>query len=512
MFYTEAQVALKTKCSVCGKTFEDPRSLPCGECICNKCITNKVGSVYECLFCNMRHTIPDDGFPICKIMEYFVKEKPMGEFKCKAIDRLESELIELKDKMNTLSSKMHLSVESISEHCEVVRNQIEIKTESIMLKIESCKEKLLQDVDDYEMRCKEAVKTKNFGENFNKIIEENTNFLEKHNNFTKKQKINEDEAIKVNHTAFLQKNILNNEIKNLDAIIFDKKRILFEDFEESFVSSMIGTLVYKPIRLFDFNNYNTSVDLTKTIFISEFRNLMVLENGDFVITFLDADDSPSVAIFNKDSDLIKSSQLKKITDSRKFILYVENSYKDFIILNYNVYSSLYIAILNKKLNLLKSFNCGKQYSSICGNSENVIGLDVNTIDIYNSELQLLKSAGQINCSLPYFINDKNITQIEILNKNYILRTENRLRLINIETGIETTSIEVYNHQLIISYNKLYVVAYNENNDFEFRIYNSSGILEAKYSMINFTPNSLLLYNERIDCLFNKNTFISRKYC
>jgi hypothetical protein len=506
MFYTEEQFVNKTTCSVCNETFKDPRWLPCGECICNKCING-----LACPFCKTNHTAPVKGFPICKVMVSLIKEKPMGEFKCKAIDRLKSELIEIKDKMNTLNSKMHLSIESISEHCEVVRNQIDIKTESIMLEIENCKEKLIKDVDDYEMRCKETVENKKYEQQFKQIIKQNEGFLEKYTNYIKKQKIDEEEAIKMNQDAFLQKNILTNEIKNFDATIFDKKKILFEDFEKNFVSSMIGTIIYKPIRLFDFNNYNTSVNLAQIINFTAFRNIMVLENGDFVTTFNDYSNLSSIAIFDRDTKLIKTSQLKTLTGSTSSTLFTANSYKDFIILNY-LTSYYYLSTLSSSFVINNSINCGKQYISVCGNSESIIGLNANTIDIYNPQLQLIRTAGQTKCLLPHFINDKNITQIEILNKRYILRTENKLRMINIDTGIEEVSIEVSNYQLIMGYKKFYVVAYNEKNEFEFQTYNLNGVLEAKYSMVAFTEDSLLLYNNRIDFLLNKSTLVLKKYC
>jgi hypothetical protein len=55
------------------------------------------------------------------------------------------------DTLNSLSSTIESSDQMISEHCELIRNQIDIRTESLIQEIEKNREILFIIVDDYEI-------------------------------------------------------------------------------------------------------------------------------------------------------------------------------------------------------------------------------------------------------------------------------------------------------------------------------------------------------------------------
>jgi hypothetical protein len=63
MLYTEDNL----KCPKCNTIYVDPRSLPCGEVVCNKCINHLEANSFK--FCCLQvHSIPDKGFPICNVV------------------------------------------------------------------------------------------------------------------------------------------------------------------------------------------------------------------------------------------------------------------------------------------------------------------------------------------------------------------------------------------------------------------------------------------------------------
>ncbi len=55
-------------CPRCRSVFNSPRLLPCGETLCNNCITRQANSsVIKCIMCDKMHEIPaKNGFPINK--------------------------------------------------------------------------------------------------------------------------------------------------------------------------------------------------------------------------------------------------------------------------------------------------------------------------------------------------------------------------------------------------------------------------------------------------------------
>ena len=67
------------KCEFCKRTFETPILLPCGETMCKRDLTGLnereegVEEVIICYFCGEQHPMPEEGFPMNKIVENLLK-------------------------------------------------------------------------------------------------------------------------------------------------------------------------------------------------------------------------------------------------------------------------------------------------------------------------------------------------------------------------------------------------------------------------------------------------------
>jgi hypothetical protein len=76
------------------------------------------------------------------------------------------------------NSKVEMSSETLKDHCEIVRNEVEVKTESLIQKIEKNKESLLKQIDNYETDCEMKIKNEK-----HRIEIEYLNFINKYNNY-----------------------------------------------------------------------------------------------------------------------------------------------------------------------------------------------------------------------------------------------------------------------------------------------------------------------------------------
>ena len=98
MFYQADNINSVLICFVCENKMDDPRFLPCGKSVCNKCVdclsdTDK--RKVKCQYCGKTHELLQDGFPINlalkDLLDIAAKDvshfKQMGEFKS-ALDSL----------------------------------------------------------------------------------------------------------------------------------------------------------------------------------------------------------------------------------------------------------------------------------------------------------------------------------------------------------------------------------------------------------------------------------------
>jgi hypothetical protein len=171
-----------------------------------------------------------------------------------------------------------------------------------------------------------------------------------------------------------------------------------------------------------------------------------------------------------------------------------------------------LVTMNQDLVVQHIVYCGQKYSALCGNSERIIGLYDGKLDIYNEKLEFLQTVGQTdNNSLPFYVDSSKIIEILLLNDNYILRHSNNVTIVNYNSGIQVTSIDIESHQIVTKDNKIYAIVSSKNNEYEVHVYDSNGELEYDYKLIGFKNDYLLSFNEnKIDFLLNKTSLLMNK--
>jgi hypothetical protein len=542
MFLSKDQFKEDTTCQRCKTIFVDPRSLPCGECICNKCITNEIGdknNKFNCFCCNEMHFVPKNGFPVCKVMVSLLK-KPFVDIKFSSWESFKKQLQIIKEKLDSLSSSVKLSDEIISEHCGMVKAQIENETESLIQEIEKYREILLKKVDDYEWQCKDNIKKEK--SNFESIIKTSSQLFNEYTDYFNKQNIDEAVILKMSRNVTEKTIALQKEINNFNTIVFNRNKIKFNAYQRDHIdSSVIGEIVYEPLKdetskCLDFTKCSEIIDLKSKIGVhssSSVDEVVFLENGSIVIVYIGNSGVYNICVFDKDYNSKKNVKFSSIFSDFPYHYnktssinnqYPINNIKNEILLIGNSYQRL--SILNQDLIVQNYAQSNASYYSVCGNSKIIIGYckSSSQLDIWDYNLYFLQRV-QLHNELAHKPTSShlysqtlplaNSVKIQIINRNCIFLNSNEISIVGIDRScekpsiIDTSNIKIY--QIAIRDDLIHTVVSNKNNQFEVQVFDMKGKLEQSYSLIGFTPDCLLPFSaSKIDFCLNKKSLELRK--
>jgi hypothetical protein len=180
-------------------------------------------------------------------------------------------------------------------------------------------------------------------------------------------------------------------------------------------SSKIGKMVYEPLISFDLTKCAKTFNLkSKITSFQSFKQALILENKNIIILFNDSSNKSNICLFDHNYNL------KKILINPNNANYNNDSYgSDYkptffylgnqMLAYYNYNYSYRLVIVNQDLVVQKKTDCINKYTSLCGNSEKIIGLHKGKLDIYNYNLKLLQTVDQTDSnSLPFYVDSSNI--------------------------------------------------------------------------------------------------------
>ena len=153
MFYEEKEISDHLKCPHCRKIFVDPRILDCGESVCNFCIMlilNKEKTGLKCVLCNDFHEVPKNGFKKNVCLAKLVEIKPNEVSRSKEASEFKSVLNSIFEKNKLMETDLKTGKDKIREHCDFVRNEVEVKVESWHQYIDKFHDEFIKTIDDYE--------------------------------------------------------------------------------------------------------------------------------------------------------------------------------------------------------------------------------------------------------------------------------------------------------------------------------------------------------------------------
>lgn len=168
---TEVENALLA-CGICKeKLNEPPKALPCGAAICIKCegtINENEKTSFNCSYCLNDHKIPENGFLVHSLIE--------SAFNMKAIDKTETSLYnnyfsiieKIKENFNYLKD-----FESVFDNnFDSLKQEIDIKAESNIDKLNKFKEELLENVNSTQLKLLNSIKKVYLNEEAQKFLKE----------------------------------------------------------------------------------------------------------------------------------------------------------------------------------------------------------------------------------------------------------------------------------------------------------------------------------------------------
>lgn len=157
----EDEISRELACRKCKRTFNDPRLLPCGETMCQRCIQEQLvqdnhGRSLTCLFCNETHTIVDE-LPENKLIHKLIDIKSSASSSsslsasnvcCKELTNdLNDVLVSLERRCRELkyiSAASYLA--EIRNYSEFIQNDIEIVTQSMLEYVNRFHDELIEQV------------------------------------------------------------------------------------------------------------------------------------------------------------------------------------------------------------------------------------------------------------------------------------------------------------------------------------------------------------------------------
>lgn len=153
--YEESQLEKLLYCSKCRDRFDEPRILPCGNLICQRCIQdiqNLVGilddSEFHCQICSHFHDFPKiKSFPLCQQVVEFLSIEPKQTPHNYVYITLKS----IEDKLNQLD-KDEVDSHEINDYLLKLQAHVIKITNETIDKITTLKSSILSDLNTYQSK------------------------------------------------------------------------------------------------------------------------------------------------------------------------------------------------------------------------------------------------------------------------------------------------------------------------------------------------------------------------
>lgn len=158
------------KCANCDQTLEKPVLLPCGDSICRK-HTDKCDEV-KCSLCDIVHDIRDRNLMPNKIAEKFlstnIENFNFGESYSIAFNSYKH----FRSELGTFEVLLNEPLAQIDSSINELRNEIEKKSESIKLRVDTYKQFLAKQINEFGIECKKNIYSKEFETEAKKIVKD----------------------------------------------------------------------------------------------------------------------------------------------------------------------------------------------------------------------------------------------------------------------------------------------------------------------------------------------------
>lgn len=153
LFFEENQINELIICPYCKNKYDDPRIVNCGASFCHQCIELLIKddkNSFLCPVCQVVHVKQLDEYfkntNLAKLCDKQANEVSRGSL----ANTLSSGLGKLKQKLDKLSIESKLGADRIKEHCDGVRNEVQLCSEELIQSISEHNLELIEQIDAYE--------------------------------------------------------------------------------------------------------------------------------------------------------------------------------------------------------------------------------------------------------------------------------------------------------------------------------------------------------------------------
>jgi hypothetical protein len=194
MFYFEQDINEYLKCQICNNKLKDPKLLPCGESICERCIpVETFDSKKQCILCHEEHIIPVSGLPSNKSLERILEKTPVELYRGRYHKELKEKSNKFKKEIDQIKEIIEQPKELVKNNCNLLREQVKMSYECAEAKLAKAAEKLIKQINDYETDCLER-------------CEENKEFI-----ISSKTKLESMETLYIHNLEYINKPLIDHE-------------------------------------------------------------------------------------------------------------------------------------------------------------------------------------------------------------------------------------------------------------------------------------------------------------
>ena len=514
------------KCQQCDKEYDIPKSLPCGNTVCNACLlkTNDE-KIFKCIFCTNDHEIPKDGFPTNVILfqllsisnessaTVFDKNETLNpsDFDMeKEISEIDSNIKSFKENSNSL----------IKVKFQEIRDEIIARSEFLAKSLYDYTETVLNDIDLYETELMSKFENSdNFEQKLNDLKSEVETKIDNNSLIDVAKSLNNSvktETDKISKLNIFDEEMLQYEISNrdLDRELVCKFKLYDEikfDKTDHKITKFKGIINYKSNdaqAVYDYKNFVSSLDNDKIVVglnmkIKSTTKPTSTNSTGYCYKL-------KIIIFNYDGQIV--SELPMNNEVHEKFKQLEHfiAHRDYIYCVYVDSNMQYcLKIFNSKFESIKDIKFNSIIKSITINGDSIYVLfNILSVDLYDLNFVKLASFGQlIDESEPFYL--ESAKEIFIQNDKIYLRLNNdkSIKILERSSGILLKTIEIDLENSILQVNRLSKIVLANRITKKLSIFDENGKLVSENELNTIQNISAFLITS--DNIFIFNDFPSR---
>ena len=336
MYFEKSEIETKLICTNCQIRFDEPKVLPCGECICKSCLAklkNNDSRIIKCPICKREHDIPSDGeFPTHRILADLLKLKPVKVYRGDLLEKLDAKLKSIKNKIDKFFKYLSINSQEnqIREHCNSLHRDIENCHSSN--ECDDLKDQLLNEVHLYEAKCIENLKKHSLQKEYIIKCFESANIKlgESYNLLSNQESLNEQIVENLLNSSIILDNKLQNSAIFFESLLFTGKYLVYKDkimekklktdaYTSSYYVSSFKELKYEEFTYIDILNIDRLTENHSTSkSIIKYRDLCLNKNNQTIKGIW-------LALFTNRRLVINFSIQNQITNQYEMIFKLMNS-------------------------------------------------------------------------------------------------------------------------------------------------------------------------------------------